>query len=328
MLRSWTPALIVWLAFHSGALAEVKPPQARLSYEAPTSPETCPDELWFHQAVAARLGRDPFSPDAALNVVARINRDNQTILGSLEFNYNDNHLGKRSFRSAQGDCQEVASAMVAAVSVALDPQGPLAQASAAAAPKSDEKPAPAANRTPVVPSTETTGNVEAVKEAVHRELDASLGVFGSAGLSPEPTAGALLHLEGRSGNFGVAGELVLDLPSSISVPPGRVGSRTLLGSLLPCTYLGQFNLCVQVSAGAILVTGQIVQPTREVSSFLLLTGARVGYSWSLGSVLSLQPFGSVQAIVTRTTIYSGTQVVWVTAPVEGQLGVMVQARLW
>lgn len=62
--------------------------------------------------MGARLGFDPFRPDADLLIEAKIQRAEQGLTGTLQVtNREGRRAGRREFTSAAGDCPELASAM-------------------------------------------------------------------------------------------------------------------------------------------------------------------------------------------------------------------------
>ena len=112
------------------------------------------------------------------------------------------------------------------------------------------------------------------------------------------------------------------MAASVSVGSGRLWTSTLLGSVVPCFHLGRFGLCGVLSAGAMQVTGEISETRRETSP-LVLAGARFKADIALSSLISLQPFIDVQAVLTRVTVLSGSTPVWVTPPVAGATGLAI-----
>ena len=114
--------LVAVLAIASVSSADVARPLARFSYSAPVE-TNCPDESEIRRAVAARLGYDPFSPDAAHSISAVIAvQDHHQLKGQVELRDRTGRVtGTRSLASTR-DCRELASAMELAISIAVDPK--------------------------------------------------------------------------------------------------------------------------------------------------------------------------------------------------------------
>jgi hypothetical protein len=88
------------------------------------------------------------------------------------------------------------------------------------------------------------------------------------------------------------------------------------------------DACALVSAGALQVTSDVGGPERRQSSPLILIGARAQAVLPLSEVLSLRPFLEGQAVLTRTSLLSGADTVWVTPPVVGALGLALSVRFF
>ena len=121
MRTTWLP-LAAALAF-LGTTAHAQPAKktARLVYTRGDL-TACPDEDAMKNAVTARLGYDPFDPEAEEIVTAQITRTQTGLRGQVDLR--DQALvvkGARTLTSEQSDCAELASAMTLAISIAIDP---------------------------------------------------------------------------------------------------------------------------------------------------------------------------------------------------------------
>ncbi|MHB8877705.1 MAG: hypothetical protein ACYC8T_28780, partial [Myxococcaceae bacterium] len=280
----------------------------------------CPDERWVRQAVAARLGFDPFQAEADIQVEVRISQPGKGLAASIQVTRRDGQrLGHRDFTSVAGDCPELASAVELAIAIAVDPQY-LARPAQAAAPQPPlpSPPAPPPQPPPAAPAPVENGP----------DFHASAGLVGSLGLSPSMTPGAVLAATLTWTRFSLGLEARADLASTASFGTGRVTSSVLLGAVAPCVLLGRFGLCALVSAGAIQITGQFGGPPRRESSPLVLAGVRGTAEFPISRTISLAPFADAQAVVTRTTVLSDLLPVWVTSPVTGTLGLSVDVRFF
>src|SRR5262249_55413914 len=83
--------------------------------------EGCPDERALRNAVAARLGYDPFRDDAPRVVTATIALDGRTLRGRVRIDDGGAARGSREMTARPGECADLASALPLAVSIAIDP---------------------------------------------------------------------------------------------------------------------------------------------------------------------------------------------------------------
>lgn len=291
--------------------------QVALTYVVEPKLKTCPDEKWVRQAVAARLGYDPFHSGPGTKIEARIRSEDKGLGATLEVTTAEGKpAGRRQFTSATGDCLELVSAMELAIAIAVDPHY-LSRPAPVEATVEQPPPAP-----PPATPLATPAPVVNAPPSTPLEFQAQLGALGSIGLSPSVVPGVTLQLSLRWPRFSLGLDGRADWAGSMNVGTGRIWTSTLLGALVPCGHFGRFAGCGVLSVGAIQVTGEIAEARRETSP-LVLVGGRLKADFALSTRISLQPFLDVQAVVTRVTVLSGTQPVWVTAPVTGAAGLTV-----
>src|SRR5689334_9833347 len=100
-------------------------PTSRLTYARGNGAESCPEEPTVRQAVAARLGYDPFFAAADKTIVARITRNRDELRATVELV--DDHgivRGVREFKARAGQCAELVATVALAISIAIDPTNP------------------------------------------------------------------------------------------------------------------------------------------------------------------------------------------------------------
>src|SRR6188508_1378839 len=87
-------------------------PTSRLTYARGNGAEACPDEPVVRQAVAARLGYDPFFAAADKTIVARIQRSREELRATVEL-VDDRGIvrGVREFKAKSGQCEELVATM-------------------------------------------------------------------------------------------------------------------------------------------------------------------------------------------------------------------------
>jgi hypothetical protein len=109
--------------------------KARLVYARGAGTAGCPAEIELRLSVVARLGYDPFSPQASRVVLARIERRRAVLVGVVEL-VNDAGLssGRRELSAPKRRCDELARAMALSISLTIDPERALALHPAAPSP--------------------------------------------------------------------------------------------------------------------------------------------------------------------------------------------------
>jgi hypothetical protein len=101
--------------------------KARLVYVRGSGTAGCPAEIDLRLSVVARLGYDPFSPQASRVVLARIERRRAALVGIVEL-VNDAGLssGRRELYAPKRRCDELARSMALSISLTIDPERALA----------------------------------------------------------------------------------------------------------------------------------------------------------------------------------------------------------
>lgn len=293
-------------------------PTARLSYEVRPGVEGCPDEQWVRNAVAARLGREPFEPTAATVVRARIDRgEGPALEAQVEVERADGTTGRRRLDSPTGDCLELASAVELAITLAIEPlwltKKPPPEPSP---PVVSPAPAPAPVVPPPAPPTPTPTPLE---------LRVRLGVLGTAGGVPGFTGGLLVGGVIAWPRVSVALEGRAHLPSGVDFGFGKASTFSALGSVVPCLRAGWFSGCAVVSVGAFQVESTAAEVRRQ-TTVMAQAGARATADVRLGRRFALVPWLEGAVILTRTSIVSGTSTLWVTWPVALSGGLLLEVN--
>jgi hypothetical protein len=290
--------------------ARAEPRLISLQYIREKGAENCPDERWIRQAVSARLGFDPFRADASTRIDARMSPAPKGMNGSLVVvDAAGKRLGRRELVSEHGDCLELASALELAITIAVDPQYLVAK------PRAPLQPPPPAPE--LLPASEPP---PAPSRPWVQELEGGPSAFATAGLAPNATAGVAIGTRIRWTRWSLGVEGRVDFLSGTPFGLGRVDSMVMVGSVLPCVHVSPLGLCGIFSAGALQVTGDFSSVPFRQSSPIVLAGGRAELQLRLAPRAALKPFVEVQAAVTRTTVYSGQDVVWVTSPLTGAGG--------
>lgn len=316
--RSSLPSLLLALQLAGSSLgaAAAERKATRLIYERGAGAEHCPDELDVKNAVAARLGYDPFDERAPGSVSARLAREGDKLVGRVEVRDADGRtVGSREITSGQNDCTELASALTLAVSIAVDPLS-IARPDAPPAP-----PAPV----PAPDCPRATAPHVAPCPAPPPEADAPVSFRASAGLlaafaaSPSPVAlgvAADVGIQWRALSVDVGGRA--DVPASRGTALGRVSTSLILATLAPCGHVSVFAGCALVAAG--VLRGENVDAgVRDTTPYAAL-GARAAAEIPLYDVIGVRLHADLLATLTRTVLSVNGGEAWRTPPLSGATG--------
>lgn len=308
--------LVVLLLGLAGARGETRQ-AARLSYERPAGVENCPAEATVRDAVAARLGYDPFRPAAERTVTARIQRvpgAPVALFAVVELrDAAGKVVGTRSLASQ--DCAELAAAMALAVSIAIDPLV-LSRPQPANLPPVVVLPLPAPPPPPPAPPPRPSPARRRVF------VRARLGALATLGAAPTIIGGGFTAQVGlRVGLFSLGLEGRADVPVSAPVEGlGSVQTSLLLATLVPCLHFRFVAGCALASAGALQGSGAGISAPLQQTTFYAAAGARLGLEFQVHRLLWLTPHLDLQATLTRTTLRINGQEAWTTPPLSGALG--------
>jgi hypothetical protein len=118
MRRGWW-VLVAAASWPISAAAEEK---ARLVYVRGNGADDCPAEVDLRLWVMARLGYDPFSPQASRVVISRVEARGDRLVSNLEvIDQGGKPTGQRELKAAPGHCGELARALALSISLAIDP---------------------------------------------------------------------------------------------------------------------------------------------------------------------------------------------------------------
>jgi len=277
---------------------------AHLVYSRAAEASACPDESGLREAVARRLGYDPFVLQSTRLLVVEILAPEAGLKARVYAIENgDTAGGVRELNSPARDCKELIAAVALAISIAIDPDAidRVADAPTASAP-SDTQEARPDDETAEKPPTAAAKSTEAAplplralatvpaKGGLPVSGRVGAGAFLTSGPAPFPALGAMLLGEARIGDFsiGVEPRWVPGSTTNARAPlSGSVRVSSLGGTLSPCYRLGPWAGCYQVEAARLKVSGEGVSEPRSDTTFWLGHGPRVAYSFELGRHLAL-----------------------------------------
>lgn len=315
----------------SAALCAAAPLRtARLSYTSGAGAADCPDADVIRAGVTARLGYDPFDDRAELAVLATVNRNGRTLEARIEIAGGAGQTTERTLVSRESDCQELASAIELAISIAIDPLAGSRPRPAAPAPA----PAPPPPPPQVIVVREVAPRpapAPALAPSVPIHFQVRLGAIGAIGSAPAAAVGASVGAAVRRGSLSIGLEGRGDLPSTMGLYrgdtyAGQLQTSLLIGSLVPCASRGILEGCVLLSGGVMRASARDIVNPQQVSAPFLAVGARVGLDLPIGTIVSAGIHLDVLAPVTELILRISGEEVWTSPGISGALGMRVGAR--
>jgi hypothetical protein len=327
-------AAVLCATQRASAADEPSRPLARLEFVRDAGAEACPDELALRNAVADRLGSDPFWPAAARAVSVLLDRDGRRFRARviLRDAASGKILGTRVLTSAEKDCTELFAALSLAVSIAVDPE------SATRAPRSDPSPSePSTSATP--PESAATHPAPAPPDAPPPPVDAPSraptrpfvprilgGAMLALGTSPEPEPGFRL-----GGSFAWA-RFAIDIEARADAPvapksfgrDGELRTYPVLFGAMPCARFGALSACASGHVG--FLHGSSSSDARARVTVLAAVGTRVAVEVPARGRLFTQIHTDVMVPLTPTHLLVHGRTVWSVAPVAEASGLAAGVR--
>jgi len=300
-------------------------PSSRLVYVREQGAESCPNEPAMRKAVAQRLGYDPFFPVAERTIVAHIRRNGKELQGAVQLIDAQGLLeGRREFKTASDQCEELANTMALAISIAIDPTSASSVPNPPQA-KSGEPSEPPAqpkqeSRAPIEPAPTVPASPDRATPIATRapslEFFSGVAMTGSFGSAPALAGGIALSFGVRRENIALGVEGRREFPASTDVEGGgSVESSLWLASVLPCFYASAVFLCAVGSLGSLRAEGVNLTLSQHDTTLYAAAGARVGFVVPLVSKVSLRPQVDLLTSLTRVELAVGGVPVWRAPPI-------------
>ncbi|HEY6461701.1 MAG TPA: hypothetical protein VIY73_16150 [Polyangiaceae bacterium] len=273
-------------------------PSAHLVYARSPDAADCPDETALRNAVAARIGYDPFFAWAKRTVLVEVRREGERYASRVQIlDAAGVSGGVRELSSSRSSCAELFDATALAISIALD-AADRASASAAAPPAPPAPPPAPSSPPPPAASTASTPSPEPALDGDEIPVPlpppgtrTSLGVafVGSTGTAPKVAAGLALSGDVRVGAFSAGLEARADAPAGTSDSEGAGTSSWLYAaSAVPCLHADPVAFCAVGSLGQFVASGTGVRSPATGTALYAAAGARIGVEWSLSPAWSLR----------------------------------------
>jgi hypothetical protein len=296
-----------------------------LDYRVEPLDDACPDAPAFRDGIALRFGYDPFTPNGARVLRARVGRSGATFRGMVELYEGGRVLGSKMLAASR--CDELVSSMALAASMAIDPLRVLRPALAAPdvtptkVPEASPTPRPVAQLTPSTDVATDRDRAEVRSPPVVPQLFASAGVAGLgpvAGVAFAISVGAGLRY--RAVSLDLEGHFVA--PSSTDAGAGRVTTTAFGAAVLPCVHSGLMFFCGELLVGELHGSAEGIDNAEQASTFLSQAGVRIGASIPL-SRLRFEPFVDGLATLTSTEFQFRSANVWSSRPLGLTGGIRV-----
>jgi hypothetical protein len=256
---------------------------ARLVYGRTAEAAACAEEAGLRQAVARRLGYDPFVDSSDNTVVAEVRGDGPGLKARVFLVQHGNEAGgAREFSAASRDCDDLVLTVALAISIAIDPDAidrlpaPAPESPAPEAKKAPAEPAPTASPEERPPAAKP---IPAVPPPAPSEISGTIGAGALVASGPEspPMFGAELALGLRSRTWSLGLEPRWAAPSSHD----RVRVSSWGATLVPCYRVRSWLGCYVLEVERLSSHGLVQIPDRD-QSWWGAQGLRLGYRLALG----------------------------------------------
>jgi hypothetical protein len=311
---------------------------ARLTYAPDADVERCPSERELKDAIASRLGYDPFEGEPGdREVVVQVHRRGSGIVGLLELR--GPRPGKRELTSPRGDCRELLDAFAVAVAIGIDPAS---LTRPAAEPLPPPSPSMSASTGAPPSASSASGNVASVNvapspaaeqpaaPAKNDSLDVRLGggPVVLVGELPAPAPGLAVSIGLRWKWLEPSVEGVATLPVSVGAPAGsgKITASLLAASFVPCGHAEVFFGCVGLTLGALRGEGEGIATPLHGSQLYAGASARGGAEIAVSRSVWLRGYVEAVAPLTRITLQLASQDVWRMPPVAARVGAAAGVR--
>lgn len=321
-------ALIAAVALQAGqapAAAAAPPKRYRLKYTVAPGLR-CPARAQVKSEVASRMAHEPWSRRARRVIHVQVTSSLKGMVARIWIRKaSGRKVGRRTFRSVEGDCNEVMEHVAFHLALVLDPLS-------LRRPRPKFKPPPPV-KPPVQPTPPTpTPRIRARAAVVARgHLALSVGgVFALGAAAGNVSGGLTAQVRYRFWKMSVGVEGRVDLPAQADiegVPDGRIETTLITASVLPCFHRRWLAVCGVLTAGSIRGQPRGLRNPKIETLPYLAGGVRAGAELALSSTFSFRVYGDlvVPAPVTFEAEKPTGKIFWTTPPVNGAVGVALAA---
>lgn len=300
---------------------------ARLVYRRAAGAERCADETALRQAVARRVGYDPFTAQAPVTIMVDMIAKGPHLYGHVVvLDTRGTEQGTQTLEGADASCDDLLASIALAVSVVLDsePQPRAIQEEPTTPDEESGAPSPmgvspaAADVPPpisldahsrvspkVKPEAPTPRSDLRPKPPRTLSLWVAPGARASVGAWTALSLGPDLLVELRVGQFGIGLEGRYDRTTVKVGSVAQVGVNRATGSLLPCGHWAWAVACGLAAFGTTWDGGAAAFPQAASAPYVAF-GARLGVQVPILSQVRILGAVDVVGIATPTAISVGT----------------------
>lgn len=299
------------------------------------APESCPERASLVEAVAARLGEDPFVDVSPWVVEVTITPESKKLAANVSLRRDGQPL-ERKLRAGAHECGDLVGAVAVTLAVLLEPRNLSALAERAQktspAAATPERPALSAKHEASSAAEDPFQNDERVaperERGARRAVRASAGGHAALGAAPKPNAGLDAALGIRIAEWSLDVGARADLPrSDVDADGTGVSAAWLAASLAGCRHFGSAVGCALVLAGQVRGEGIGVPPPDRHSTWFFAAGLRAGLELPLDPTWAFTLSADGLVVPTRTTQRIGSEPRWTSPMFSGALGIGVRAEI-
>jgi hypothetical protein len=305
-------------------------PSAKLTYVRGAGAQKCPNEAQLRQAVAARLGYDPFFPSAPKTILAEVSGTSNGFRSRVAIvDEQGVTLGERSLDTKGEDCAEVVRALALAISIAVDDLDPTPKPPA---PSTPPPPAPAPEPPPIAAAPPPPPAPVPPPPPAPPPVTYELAAGGHVSFRLAPATSAGIHLRAGFGYrmFALGLEGTFELPASSALEGGgRIQTTTYTASAVPClrasSAVAPFA-CALLAIGSFGGGGVAIATPRDERAFYAAAGGRIGVRLPVAGPLAVVPHVDVLAPLTRHRLILDGRTAFELEAVGGSLGIDAEVR--
>jgi hypothetical protein len=280
----------------------------RLEYDRGSGARACPDDKALRGAVAAQLGRDPFSPEGPRRLVASVTRRRDGVfVATMDLQRGEGAPPAALDPINDTDCRRlVTEGLALRIAIALtDPPAPV-PAPPLLIEEAPEPPRP--RGLPQPPSPLEPGPMRV-------RLGVGTGV--EAGVGPTWTPTLSIHAGLRWRIVSLAFEARTDLPLAGTGDGGaRVHVLLVTGALGACLHGGIFYGCAMYAGGIYRGGDQRSVAGDEIAAYSA-AGPRLGFEIPFGSRFAVNLAGDVLGVLRPGVVRFNQRPVWTVGPLTG-----------
>ena len=326
LVRAINGVLALGLVFFGNAAFASQ--SARLVYARTSDAEGCGEEAALRQAVARRLGYDPFVAVSDNTVVAELRGDGSGLSARVFVIERGNLVsGARELSSKSRDCEELRLAVALAISIAIDPDAieRVSTDTSTIDSQAETTPATVVSEVPS-PQPPPVSKLKLVGE-ISTRVTWRLGLAGTVATGPLPSsnfgfAGAF-EVAGSSFTIGIEPRWLLPRKTDTLSSVNAQATTNFVGvTLTPCYRKNAFRSCYFAELGRLTSEGLVSSANRDTTLWVA-QGLRLAYHLGREYGLGVTPKLDGLVAMNRVTMLLNGRTAYETPWVIARLSVEV-----